>query len=110
MIKPSVGRVVLVNLGKGHEGDQPIPGLVTSVLNDRKIHVAGFKANGQHFALTPVVLLQDDDAKPGDEPFAYWMDYQKAQASADVSKTPTSGSGASSPAKSDPVTQVTTTT
>lgn len=99
MIKPSVGRVVLVQrFEKAENGvtldldpTQPEPALVTYVHTDRQVNVAGFTQSGAPFAANEIVLLQDDDTKPDDQSFAYWMDYQKAQASG-ATGTPAAGS------------------
>ena len=77
MIKPTIGRVVLVHLG---ESDQAEPALVSYVWNDRMINVGGFDRNGVHFSATSLKLLQDDDAIPTVGYYAEWMPYQKAQA------------------------------
>lgn len=88
MIKPSIGRVVLVhrlgrNLDASHQVtdlSQPEPALITCVHEDRVINVAGFTQTGEPFALNGIALLQDDDVITEGEAHAYWMPYQKAQA------------------------------
>jgi len=77
MIKPTIGRVVLVNRGKS---DQREPALVSYVHNDRCINVGGFDSNGQPFSLCSLQLLQDDDKPMNPGSFAEWMPYQKGQA------------------------------
>jgi hypothetical protein len=85
MISPTIGRVVLVNVGAA----QPHPALVCFVHSDRLINVGGFDGNGQPFAATDLVLLQDDDEPPAEGSYAEWMPYQKtAAASATTSGTP----------------------
>ena len=85
MIKPTIGRVVLIHriVGGQPVSPQPEPALVCYVHNDRLINVGGFDANGQPFARTSVQLLQDDDAAPANivtGAYAEWMPYQKAVA------------------------------
>lgn len=84
MIKPTIGRVVLVNrFSHGASlSPQPEPALICRVWHDRMINVGGFDANGQPFSLVSVQLLQDDDAAPSmaNGAYAEWMPYQKAQA------------------------------
>ena len=84
MIKPTIGRVVLVRrfLDGAPLSPQPEPALVCYVHSDRMVNVGGFDANGKPFAATSVQLLQDDDAAPGliSGAYAEWMPYQKEQA------------------------------
>lgn len=84
MIKPTIGRVVLVHRVKDGQplSPQPEPALVCYVHTDRMINVGGFDANGQPFACTSMTLLQDDDLPPNLIAGAYatWMPYQKEQA------------------------------
>ncbi len=84
MIKPTIGRVVLVNrFSHGARfSPQPEPALICRVWHDRMINVGGFDANGQPFSLVSVQLLQDDDAAPSmaNGAYAEWMPYQKAVA------------------------------
>lgn len=79
MIKPSIGRVVLVScVGSGQT--QPYPALIAYVHSDRCINIGGFDFNGVPLNFTSVLLLQDDDAIPASGVYAQWMDYQKGQA------------------------------
>ena len=84
MISPTVGRVV--NFVPARESrvanwpGQPNVALIAYVWNDRMVNLACFDANGVHYAETSVRLLQDDDHRPWDGRYAYWMDYQKWQA------------------------------
>lgn len=77
MIKPTIGRVVLVYRGKS---DQAEPALICYVHSDRSINVAGFDCNGIPFAATSLQLLQDDDVATNSNYYAEWMPYQVAQA------------------------------
>ena len=77
MIKPTIGRVVLVYRGKS---DQAEPALICYVHSDRCINVAGFDCNGNPFAATSMQLLQDDDVATNSNYYAEWMPYQVAQA------------------------------
>lgn len=97
MISPSVGRVVWFwmmkeqrdyfagichPLGKIAAGDdQPMAALVTYVHGDRCVNLAVFDHNGAQFAITSVILLQDDDAADDWAYWAEWMPFQKGQAS-----------------------------
>ena len=91
MIKPTIGRVVLV---RSHAGQiDPYPALVTKVWGDQCINVAGFNDGGTAFAHSSCRLLQDDDPAPASGPYAYWMPYQKEQAAKHTAEpaTPTTG-------------------
>lgn len=80
MIKPTVGRVVLIRNRWGAAGnDQPECGLVTYVFSDRMINVAGFDRNGLPFAQTSLTLRQPEDADNGGV-HAEWMPFQVGQA------------------------------
>lgn len=79
MIKPTIGRVVLVYRGHPAGSDQPEPALVTYIHNDYLINVGGFTKDGHPFAETSLQLLQDDNAKTGSK-WAEWMPYQKQAA------------------------------
>jgi hypothetical protein len=87
LIKPTVGRVVLLMVGAAAmpgfarpAAGEPCAALVTRVWGDRCINVAAFDANGACFGLTSVRLLQGDDVAAEGEMHAKWMDYQKGQA------------------------------
>lgn len=83
MITPTIGRIVWYQppIGEGQKRlTQPWPAIVTFVHNEGKINVAGFTAEGAHFADQEVHLLQDDDISPETAAFAEWMPYQKSQA------------------------------
>ena len=77
MIKPTIGRVVLVHRG---QSDQAEPALVAYVFGDRMINVGGFDRNGAPFAATSMQLLQDDETPTNPNYYAEWMPYQKGQA------------------------------
>jgi len=77
MIKPTIGRVVLVNRG---QSNQPEPAVICYVWNDRMINVGGFDRNGDPFSATSMQLLQDDDEPNNSTYYAEWMPYQKGQA------------------------------
>lgn len=76
VIKPTIGRVVLVHRGISN---QPEPALISYVWHDRMINIGGFDHNGKPFAITTLQLLQDDDVATG-TCYAEWMPYQKGQA------------------------------
>lgn len=78
MIKPTVGRVVLVFNVHGLPSE-PVPALICKVWGDRMVNVGGFDANGLPFAWTSVQLVQEEDPVPSGL-HAVWMPYQKEQA------------------------------
>ncbi len=87
LIKPTVGRIVLLMFGAGNwpgfvkpDHGQPCAAIVTRVWGDRCINVCAFDANGMPQGFTSVRLLQEDDTAREDEMHAKWMDYQKGQA------------------------------
>lgn len=85
MIRPTVGRVVLVrrfNPDLTPVSYQPEPALVSYVHSDSLINVGGVDANGKPFAITSLRLLQDDDEvdHPVGDAYAEWMPYQKQKA------------------------------
>jgi len=83
MIKPTIGRVVWMRNRPGNiSGDQPEDAHVVYVHSDTCVNLAGFDANGAHWAMTSVFLRQDDVPISELAPFGYceWMPYQKDQA------------------------------
>lgn len=89
MIRPSIGRIVLVYRGGEHIGRQWNAAQIIEVMSDTEISVAGFDRNGNTFRHLHITLDQDDVAKdPTDlpeqldspTPFACWMPYQWRQA------------------------------
>lgn len=82
MIKPTIGRVVLVHKGAS---DQAEPALITYVHNDSMINVGGFNAGGSAFAIQSLPLVQDADEETP-IPYATWMPYQKQVASEQAAK------------------------
>lgn len=85
MIKPTIGRVVLY--WSGNAQIQPYPAFVAFVHSDTMINVGGFNDGGTPFGNTSVPLLQDDQPAPASGPYAEWMPYQKAVASAGTCST-----------------------
>lgn len=86
MIKPTVGRVVLVRRSTGHQEPtekhptvQPEVGLITYVHDDVTVGVVGFDRHGDKFAYTHMPLFQGEGEPPGIA-YAEWMPYQKGQA------------------------------
>ncbi len=87
MIKPTIGRVVLVY--RPGKSDQFEPAQICYVWNDPLINASGIGNDGQLFLLTSLRLDQEIQVDPvklpkleGDEafaPFACWMPYQKIQ-------------------------------
>lgn len=87
MIKPTIGRVVLVY--RPGQSDQFEPALITYVHSDMKVNVGGFAAEGGTFTFDSIELKQGNEGdfhpgpKPADSrevPFACWMPYQRAVA------------------------------
>lgn len=77
MIKPTIGRVVLVR--DRNISDQAMPAFICYVHSDTCINVAGFDGNGHVIKLTSLTLRQDysgDQDVPA-EPYAEWMPYQR---------------------------------
>ena len=84
MIKPTIGRVVLVHRGKSEQAE---PALVCYVHGDRMINVGGFDQNGAPFSATSIPLMQDDDVPGNQNYYAEWMPYQKAVAAGQQAPT-----------------------
>lgn len=80
MIKPTIGRIVLVRNRTGAVQNQDEPAIVCFVSSDTQINVCGFDAEGWPFALTGLYLYQGDDDTAPKDLHAAWMPYQKAQA------------------------------
>lgn len=78
MIKPTIGRVVLVH--RPDLSDQRAPALVSYVHSDTMINVGGFDKQGFPFAAQSIELLQDDAKPLNPDCYAEWMPYQKAVA------------------------------
>lgn len=78
MIKPTIGRVVLVHRGNS---PQPEPALICYVHSDTMINVGGFDKNGKPFEACSIQLYQgDNDVVVNVNFYAEWMPYQKKQA------------------------------
>lgn len=75
MIKPTIGRVVLVT----RDGVQS-PALIAFVHGDTLINVGGFDAGGAPFSAQYVDLVQDAYTPYKPNLFAEWMPYQVGQA------------------------------
>lgn len=89
MIKPSIGRQVLVYRGAAHIGGQWNCASVCAVNSDTNINVAGFDRDGHSFIEISLHLDQSDIASDSIDlpagltshaPFACWMPYQRAVA------------------------------
>lgn len=92
MIKPTVGRVVLLTISAGYatknhlacsDSSQPLAAQITYVHNDRMVNLTAWDHNGKQFGVTSVRLLQDDEVAPeltGSSFYCEWMPYQKGQA------------------------------
>ncbi len=87
MIKPTIGRVVLVNSGNFSQ-TQWLAATITYVHSEQLINVAGFEPGGRPFTETSITLLQgpvteDPVYIPKEllgQRFACWMPYQRQQA------------------------------
>lgn len=86
MIKPTVGRVVLVTRPTPFS-DETVPAFVCKVWGDRLINVGGFDENGDPFKASSVPLLRDADQIPDAGAYAHWMPYQQAVASGALAPT-----------------------
>jgi hypothetical protein len=80
MIKPTIGRVVIIQRGAPGAQADGWPALVNKVHGDRCINAAGFNEWGTSVGFSSLPLLQDDDVPPPVGPYAEWMPYQKGQA------------------------------
>ena len=80
MIKPTIGRVIIVKRATPFTPEDGIPALVCRVWSDRCINAAGFNEGGTPVSFSSLTLLQDDDTPPPSGPYAEWMPYQKGQA------------------------------
>lgn len=78
IIKPTVGRVILVE--RGSFGTEIAPCLVTKVWGDRCVNAAGFNTGGTAVSFSSLVVVQEGDEVPPVGPYARWMDYQLGQA------------------------------
>lgn len=87
MIKPTIGRVVIVQRGSHDAQSDGWPAFVNKVHSDRCINVAGYNEWGTTVSFNSVPLLQDDDEPPEAGPYAEWMPYQKAQAEKHADRT-----------------------
>lgn len=93
MIAPTVGRVLHFYPGTRFTGvpaldNQPLPAMICHVWSDTCVNIAGFDANGSPFALTSVLLVQEDnDIPPPGSNYACWMPYQKAVATGEIAAT-----------------------
>ncbi|TEU23367.1 hypothetical protein [Alkanindiges illinoisensis] len=92
VIKPTVGRVVLLTISAGYaiknhlacsDPSQPLAAQIAYVHNDRLVNLTAWDHNGKQFGVTSVRLLQDDEVAPeltGSSFYCEWMPYQKGQA------------------------------
>ena len=95
MIKPTIGRVVLVYRAEYHVGSQWNTAQICAVNTDASINVAGFDRDGHSFIERNLTLRQDNIAESAvDLPtgledcpaFACWMPYQRQSAADSVAK------------------------
>lgn len=70
----NIGSQVLVHLGPGHASDRGYVAWVTYVHENGNVNVAGFKADGSPFALTPTGYFEDEKKYPLRGAYAYKYD------------------------------------
>ena len=82
MIVPTVGRVVWWN-AKSDPRDYPRCALIAGVNEDETVNLASFNHTGHGpTSFVNVPVIDDPDSPPeGCDVYAYWMPYQKGQAS-----------------------------
>jgi len=85
MIKPSNGRIVWFTpdcdfRGVQHDRKQPLTASICHVFSERFVNLLVIDSIGSQYAITSVILLQDDDERPKAGRYAEWMPYQKGQA------------------------------
>lgn len=91
-IKPTIGRVVIIQRGSTDAQPDGWPAFVNKVHGDRCINAYGANEWGTAVAFSSIPLLQDDETPPETGPYAEWMPYQKAQAAKhDASTSESSG-------------------
>jgi hypothetical protein len=83
MIKPTVGRIVLVHRMQTEDDSQPEAARIVFVNSDTSINVVGESKSGAHFFIANLHLRQEEHEQPP-WPFADWMPYQKAVAAGDI--------------------------
>jgi hypothetical protein len=105
-VQPTVGRVIWFRPYKtdaiAQGGEQPLVGIVTYVNSNNSVNLAVFDQSGHASARTNVVLLQDNDAAPGDRSYAEWPTKDGAKRTrkqADMPATAPATSGSLSPAQ-----------
>jgi hypothetical protein len=76
MIKPTIGRVVIVQRGSHDAQPDGWPAFVNKVHSNRCINVAGWNEWGTTVSFNSVPLLQDDDPAPATGVYAEWMPMQ----------------------------------
>jgi hypothetical protein len=95
IIKPTVGRVVLLHVAAGAsfyfvpypgrppviDTAQPCAATIAHVHSDRLVNVAAVDANGVPFSMTSVTLVQPGDDKPQVGSYCEWMPFQVTMAS-----------------------------
>jgi hypothetical protein len=79
MIKPTVGRIVLVWRMQTEDDSQPEAARIVFVNSDTSINVVGESKSGMRFFL-PDLHLRQEAHEQLPWPFADWMPYQKGQA------------------------------
>jgi hypothetical protein len=87
VIEPTVGRVVWFEPNGAnfdphgyHDIKQSLAAIVAYVWNIRLVNLSVIDQNGNHFARTSVILVQDGDLKPYGQSFCTWIPYQIGQA------------------------------
>ena len=80
MIKPTIGRVIIIQRGASDAQPDGWPALICKVWGDRCINAAGFNEWGTTVSFSSLTLVQEGDTPPDAGPYAEWMPYQKGQA------------------------------
>ena len=78
MIEPTVGRIVWYHAGANDfpgtdGGDQPLAAIIAHVWSETCVNLAVFTANGRAESRTSVLLVQEEQERPGAGPFCEWM-------------------------------------
>lgn len=85
VITPTNGRIVWFTppadfSGVQHDKTKPLAAMVVHVWGDRMVNLIVFDSNGDQYAQSSVVLVQEGDPINTNGRYAEWMPYQKGQA------------------------------
>lgn len=82
-IEPTIGRVVWYYpsyVGEPPKEREHLAAIVSDVLDNGHINIAGFRSNGQAFYDQDIRLVQDGEETPATAHYCTWMPYQVGQA------------------------------